>query len=119
MVLFHVALSHFPLVFLQCTGRERNYTHACNMPGDTKHAPVSSTQVPFNNNESSYELELLSRPHPDHPTALDEIDPIPVREFSLPPVDGGKDAWLCLVGGFFLEVMVWGMFSQAHLAIQD
>ena len=89
------------------------------MPGDTKHAPVSSTQVPFNNNESSYELELLSRPHPDHPTALDEIDPTPVREFSLPPVDGGKDAWLCLVGGFFLEVMVWGMFSQAHLAIQD
>lgn len=32
-----------------------------------------------------------------------------LREFTLPPVDGGKDAWLCLVGGFMLEMMVWGM----------
>lgn len=32
----------------------------------------------------------------------------PGREFSLAPVDRGKDAWLCLMGGFCLEVMVWG-----------
>lgn len=29
-------------------------------------------------------------------------------EFSLAPVDGGKDAWLCLLGCFFIEAMVWG-----------
>ena len=28
--------------------------------------------------------------------------------FSLPPVDGGKEAYLCLVGCFFLEALVWG-----------
>lgn len=33
-----------------------------------------------------------------------------LREFSLPPVDKGKDAWLCLAGGFFLELMVWGIY---------
>jgi hypothetical protein len=32
-----------------------------------------------------------------------------LREFSLPPVDGGKDAWLCLLGGFIFEMMVWGL----------
>ncbi|KAF4338333.1 MFS monocarboxylate transporter [Fusarium beomiforme] len=29
-------------------------------------------------------------------------------EFSLPPVDGGKDAWLFLFASFFLEALVWG-----------
>lgn len=33
-----------------------------------------------------------------------------LREFILPPVDQGKDAWLCLMGAFFLEMIVWGMF---------
>ncbi|KAJ5081277.1 hypothetical protein NUU61_009541 [Penicillium alfredii] len=47
----------------------------------------------------SYELQAIE----DHPTDQDSG-----REFSLPPVDRGKDAWLCLMGGFFLEVMVWG-----------
>lgn len=44
---------------------------------------------------------LQTEDPPDQTTGL--------REFSLPPVDGGKDAWLCLVGGFILEMMVWGM----------
>lgn len=35
------------------------------------------------------------------------------REFSLPLVDRGKGAWLCLMGGFCLEVMVRGMFFHA------
>ena len=30
------------------------------------------------------------------------------REFSLPPVDRGKDAWLLLMGAFVLEMVVWG-----------
>ena len=29
-------------------------------------------------------------------------------EFSLPRADGGKDAWLFLVGAFAIEALVWG-----------
>ncbi len=29
-------------------------------------------------------------------------------EFSLPPVDGGKDAWLFLVAAFTMEALTWG-----------
>ena len=28
--------------------------------------------------------------------------------FSLPPTDGGKDAWLCLFSCFMLEALIWG-----------
>lgn len=28
--------------------------------------------------------------------------------FSLPPTDGGKHAWLCLLSCFMLEAMIWG-----------
>jgi hypothetical protein len=30
------------------------------------------------------------------------------QEFSLPPVDGGKDAWFFLAAAFMLEALVWG-----------
>jgi hypothetical protein len=30
------------------------------------------------------------------------------QEFSLPPVDGGKDALLFLAAAFMLEALVWG-----------
>jgi hypothetical protein len=30
------------------------------------------------------------------------------QEFSLPPVDGGKDAWFFLTACFMLEGLVWG-----------
>lgn len=29
-------------------------------------------------------------------------------QFSLPPVDGGKDAWLFIFASFLLEALVWG-----------
>ena len=32
----------------------------------------------------------------------------PTQEFSLPPVDGGKYAWLFLAGCFTIEALVWG-----------
>ncbi|KAK2468034.1 hypothetical protein H9L39_20256, partial [Fusarium oxysporum f. sp. albedinis] len=35
-------------------------------------------------------------------------------EFSLPPVDGGKDAWLFLFASFFLEALVWARFQLTH-----
>lgn len=48
------------------------------------------------------------------PNAEDGIDLAlyPSRqEFSLPPVDGGKDAWLFLAAGFVFEALVWGIQS--------
>ncbi|GKZ97509.1 hypothetical protein AnigIFM59636_000895 [Aspergillus niger] len=41
-----------------------------------------------------------------------------LRGFSLPPVDKGKDAWLCLVGAFLLEMTVWG-FPFSFGVFQD
>ena len=36
-------------------------------------------------------------------------EPIPPQEsFSLPPTDGGKDAWLFLFACFMLEGLIWG-----------
>jgi hypothetical protein len=32
----------------------------------------------------------------------------PRQEFSLPPVDGGKDAWLFLAACWAVEALVWG-----------
>ena len=31
------------------------------------------------------------------------------QEFSLPPTDGGKDAWLFLAACWAVEALVWGM----------
>jgi hypothetical protein len=33
------------------------------------------------------------------------------REFSLPPADGGKAAWLFLAAGFVVDGLVWGQFK--------
>ncbi|KAI9697363.1 MAG: hypothetical protein M1820_007869 [Bogoriella megaspora] len=40
------------------------------------------------------------------------------NEFSLPPVDGGKDAWLFLAACFVLEGTVWG-FPSVYGVFQD
>lgn len=32
--------------------------------------------------------------------------------FSLPPADGGRDAWLFLAGSFMIEGMVWGKYPH-------
>ena len=37
----------------------------------------------------------------------------PRHEFSLPPVDRGKDAYLFLLACFMVEGLVWGMFVLA------
>jgi hypothetical protein len=51
----------------------------------------------------------------DRAASTDNIDeaigdraPQGVQEFSLPPVDGGKDAWLFLAACFVVEALVWG-----------
>ena len=38
----------------------------------------------------------------------------PRHEFSLPPVDRGKDAYLFLLACFMVEGLVWGMFVLAR-----
>ncbi|UKZ71090.1 uncharacterized protein TrAtP1_012055 [Trichoderma atroviride] len=48
----------------------------------------------------------------------DESPPDGTTEFSLPPVDRGKDAWLFLAACFVLEALVWG-FPFAFGVFQD
>ncbi|KAF2469690.1 MFS general substrate transporter [Lindgomyces ingoldianus] len=38
--------------------------------------------------------------------------------FSLPPADGGKDAWLCLLACFMLEALIWG-FPASYGVFQE
>ncbi|KAI8938433.1 hypothetical protein NX059_004326 [Plenodomus lindquistii] len=38
--------------------------------------------------------------------------------FSLPPTDGGKDAWLCLFACFMLEALIWG-FPSCYGVFQE
>lgn len=44
--------------------------------------------------------------------------PRPEHEFSLPPVDRGKDAWLFLAACFMLEGTIWG-FPSVYGIFQD
>lgn len=53
------------------------------------------------------------------PLATDPESPLEGRHgFSLPPVDGGKDAWLFLAACFTLEATVWG-FPSVFGVFQD
>jgi hypothetical protein len=56
---------------------------------------MSSTAV------ESIELEL-------HPRRHEQTEDVNSVEFSLPPVDRGKQAWLFLAGAFMIEALVWG-----------
>jgi hypothetical protein len=57
--------------------------------------------------ESNIELDAFNANH----DRVGAAEP----EFSLPPVDGGKDAWLFLLSAFVLEVLVWGTASSPDL----
>jgi hypothetical protein len=66
------------------------------------------------------EVEMTPRRQPSSsatPTHVASLENEPVdayrsnEGFSLPPTDGGKDAWLCLFACFMLEALIWGMFS--------
>ncbi|KAI0538152.1 major facilitator superfamily domain-containing protein [Xylaria digitata] len=48
----------------------------------------------------------------------DEEDFVERQEFSLPPVDGGKDAWLFLAAVFVVDALIWG-FPFAFGVFQD
>jgi hypothetical protein len=62
---------------------------------------------------SSGEVELTSYSQQHATTASRDIEPLHDHAnsdegFSLPPTDGGKDAWLCLFACFMLEALIWG-----------
>jgi hypothetical protein len=43
---------------------------------------------------------------------LESFNRLPPHEFSLPPVDRGKDAWLFLAASFVLEALIWGKSTR-------
>ncbi|KAI0386854.1 MFS general substrate transporter [Hypomontagnella monticulosa] len=79
---------------------------------------------------ASHDIELESIAHPvaragytttsgENTPQHDDSQPGEgVQEFSLPPVDGGKDAWLFLAACFAIEALVWG-FPFAFGVFQD
>ncbi|KAI8966544.1 MFS general substrate transporter [Daldinia sp. FL1419] len=79
---------------------------------------------------ASRDIELESLSHPtarvgasitpgEYATQQADLQPEDGRqEFSLPPVDGGKDAWLFLAACFAVEALVWG-FPFAFGVFQD
>jgi hypothetical protein len=57
-------------------------------------------------------MELESRTSIDHHEVEDFV---PGRQ--LPPVDGGKDAWLFLAAGFIIEGLTWGEHLVGELSV--
>ncbi|KAI1303329.1 major facilitator superfamily domain-containing protein [Xylaria venustula] len=53
-----------------------------------------------------------------HTRLPDEEDFVQRQEFSLPPEDGGKDAWLFLSAVFIVDALIWG-FPFAFGVFQD
>ncbi|KAA8650801.1 hypothetical protein EYZ11_007826 [Aspergillus tanneri] len=49
---------------------------------------------------------------------MDQLSIIDANERQLPPIDGGKDAWLFLAACFVIEALIWG-FSFAFGIFQD
>lgn len=65
---------------------------------------------------SAHGTEVELTLHPQHATEIgaerynnESLDTVEANSgFSLPPTDGGKDAWLFLLACFMLEALIWG-----------
>ncbi|KAJ4334943.1 hypothetical protein N0V95_009034 [Ascochyta clinopodiicola] len=86
---------------------EGDFAASATQPG---RATESSTSFHAPRYESNIELSAID-PHHNEAGAAEP-------EFSLPPVDGGKDAWLFLFSAFVLEMLVWG-FPFAYGIFQE
>ncbi|KZM23686.1 transmembrane transport [Ascochyta rabiei] len=101
-----------------CHGTANNTSMQPSLYNGTSTAAV--TQPGYTNETSA----SFHTPHHDSNSELNEINPhheeagAAEPEFSLPPVDGGKDAWLFLFSAFVLEILVWG-FPFAYGIFQE
>lgn len=90
----------------------------------TSHPSSLSSSIALQDRSVSQEGNNINTAHhscdPALPTATrlilqDEIDVDSINdraEFSLPPVDRGKDAWMFLAACFVMEALVWGKKIQ-------
>ena len=68
-------------------------------------------------NMATSELDFITTPASRGNLSQAELDTIArwneqsEHDSSLPPTDGGKDAWLMLAAAFAVEFMVWGKYS--------
>lgn len=75
---------------------------------------MPSERIELQDTHSVHEQGLSQNQHHQ-----DSIGTIEINEgFSLPPADGGKDAWLFLFACFMLEGMIWG-FPASYGVFQD
>ena len=102
--------------FLRPSATSRRYryiTHFGNKALD--HSQASSTgmasgtgsDIALHNINQAFDYDVNDESPIDR-----QASPIQVRQHeihsNLPPVDGGREAWLFLVGSFFIEALVWG-----------
>ncbi|KAH7359520.1 major facilitator superfamily domain-containing protein [Pyrenochaeta sp. MPI-SDFR-AT-0127] len=76
------------------------------------------------NRSSEFELISSQQPSVTEPQGIEARGNEPIHQsnedegFSLPPTDGGKDAWLFLFACFMLEALIWG-FPASYGVFQD
>jgi hypothetical protein len=73
------------------------------------HAVAALLSCRTSNHDSNIELNAINPQY-------DEVG-VAEAEFSLPPVDSGKDAWLFLFSAFIMDILVWGTFFLDHFQV--
>ena len=77
---------------------------------------------------SNTEIELHPQAQSASASTLTDIELLPQgaetptrseEGHSLPPTDGGKDAWLFLFSCFMLEAMIWGALDLENYHTRD
>ncbi|OBT62678.1 hypothetical protein VE03_07523 [Pseudogymnoascus sp. 23342-1-I1] len=83
---------------------------------------MASSQIELHRFEDAHQTSGVwqdqSRIPSDAEAELESPDSPTPHEFSLPPVDRGKDAWLFLAASFVIEALVWG-FPFTYGVFQD
>ena len=49
-----------------------------------------------------------------HPAANAELENVDGENVDLPPIDGGRRAWLFMVGAFMVEGLMWGKYLTSE-----
>lgn len=69
---------------------------------------VDPTRLSYDPHLCPVEAPISSAPPSDDNIVADSSDEHERQMADLPPVDGGKDAWLFLAACFAVEALVWG-----------